>query len=76
MPPNKSNDKSEYKKTIKLELDKLKNGDIQNVKVDLTKVIRKLAKIIGVLSEDVYVPIQFKEILCFKWSNNPFVNER
>ena len=54
MPPNTSNVKSEYKKTTKLDLDKLKNCDIQNAKVDLTKVnIRKLAKIIGVLSEYV-----------------------
>ena len=50
MPPKKS----EYKNKINLELDKLKNGDIQKVKVDLTKIkINTLAKKIGVLSEDV-----------------------
>ena len=54
MPPKKSNDKSSYKKKIKLDLDKLKNGDIQMVKVDLPKInIKKIAKRIGVLSEDV-----------------------
>ena len=54
MPPKKSNDKSAYKSKIKVELEKLKNGEIQNVKVDLTKInIRKLAKRLGVLSEDV-----------------------
>ena len=46
--------KSDYKSTINLELDKLKNGDIQKVKVDLSKFnIKKLAKRIGVLSEGV-----------------------
>ena len=50
MPPKKP----EYTNTINLELDKLKNGDIQKVKVDLTKIkINTLAKKIGVLSEDV-----------------------
>ena len=50
MPPKKSS----YKNNIKLELEKLKNGEIQNAKVDLTKIkIMKLAKRIGVLSEDV-----------------------
>ena len=34
MPPNKS----EYKKTINLELDKLKNGEIKGAKIDLTKI--------------------------------------
>ena len=50
MPPKKS----EYKNKINLELDKLKNGDIQKVKVDLSKLnIKNLAKRIGVLSESV-----------------------
>ena len=50
MPPKSS----EYKNKINLELDKLKNGNIQKVKVDLTKIkISTLAKKIGVLSEDV-----------------------
>ena len=54
MPPNKSNDKSAYKSKLMLDLEKLINGEVQNVKVDLTKVsIIKLAQIIGVLSEDV-----------------------
>ena len=35
-------------------MDKLKNGDLQKVKVDLTKInIKKIAKRIGVISEDV-----------------------
>ena len=37
MLPKKTNVKSEYKKTIKLELEKQKNGEIQGTKVDLTK---------------------------------------
>ena len=54
MPPKKPNGKSEYKKTIKLELEKLKNGEIQGTKVDLTQIkINTLAKKIGVLSEGV-----------------------
>ena len=54
MPPKKSNVKSEYKKTINLELEKLKNGEIEGTKVDLTKIkINTLAKKIGLLSEDV-----------------------
>ena len=54
MPPNKSNDKSAYKSKIKLELEKLKYGEIQAATVDLTKInIIKLAKRIGVLSEVV-----------------------
>ena len=38
MPPKSSSDNSPYKKKIKLDLDKLKNGDIQKVKVDLSKL--------------------------------------
>ena len=50
MPPKRS----EYKKTIKLELEKLKHGEIQGTKIDLTKIkINILAKKIGLLSEDV-----------------------
>ena len=45
MPPNKPNDKSAYKRQIRLELEKLKNGEIQGTKVDLTKIkINTLAK--------------------------------
>ena len=54
MPPKSSSDSLSYKKKIKLDLDKLKNGDIQKVKVDLSKFnVKKLAKRVGVLSEDV-----------------------
>ena len=64
MPPKKSNVKSEYEKTIKLELEKLKNGEIQGTKVDLTKIkINTLAKKIGLLSEDVKV---YFYLLCSK----------
>ena len=49
-----SNDNSNYINQIKLNLDKLKNGDLQKVNVDLTKInIKKLASQIGILSEDV-----------------------
>ena len=52
MPPNFPN--GNYKSKIKLDLNKLKNGQTQNVKVDLTKVnVKTLASQIGVLSEDV-----------------------
>ena len=37
MPPKSSNDKSAYKNKIKLDLEKLKNDEIQATKVDLTK---------------------------------------
>ena len=54
MPPKSSSDKSSYEKKIKLDLEKLKNGDLQKVKVDLTKInIKKIANRIGALSEDV-----------------------
>ena len=54
MAPKSSNDNSAYKSKIKLDLEKLKNNQNQNVKVDLTKVnIKTLATQIGVLSEDV-----------------------
>ena len=54
MPPKSPNGNSAYKSKITLDLEKLKNGQIQHVKVDLTKVnIRTLATQVGVLSEDV-----------------------
>ena len=54
MPPKSSNVNSAYKSKIKLDLEKLKNGQFQHVKVDLTKVkIRTVTSQIGVLSEDV-----------------------
>ena len=54
MPPTSSNDKSAYKGKLKLDLERLKNGEVQATKVDLTKIkIKTLAKKIGVLSEDV-----------------------
>ena len=54
MAPKSSNDNSAYKSKIKLDLEKLKNNQIQNVKVDLTKInIKTLATQLGVLSEDV-----------------------
>ena len=31
MPPNSSSDKSSYKKKIKLDLEKITNGDLQKV---------------------------------------------
>ena len=52
MAPKYSNDNSAYKSQIKLDLEKLKNNQIQNVQVDLTKVrIKTLATQIVVLSE-------------------------
>ena len=54
MAPKSSNDNSAYKIKTKLDLEKLKNNQIQNVKVDLTKIdINVLATLLGVLSEDV-----------------------
>ena len=54
MPPKYPNYNSAYKSKIKLDLEKLKNGQFQHVKVDLTKVkIRTVTSQIGVLSEDV-----------------------
>ena len=38
MPPKSSNEKSAYKSIIKLDLEKLKNGEIQAAKVDLSKI--------------------------------------
>ena len=54
MPPKSSNGNSAYESKVKLDLEKLKNNQVQNVKVDLSKVsIRTLASQVGVLSEDV-----------------------
>ena len=54
MPPKSSSDSLSYKKKIKLDLDKLRNGDVQKVKVDLKKFnVKKLAKRVGVLNENV-----------------------
>ena len=54
MAPKSSNDNSSQKSKIELDLRKLKNNQIQNVKVDLTKInIKTLATLLGVLSEDV-----------------------
>ena len=51
---NPSNGNSSYKAQIKSRLGKLKNDQIQNVKVDLTRIIIKtLAPRIDVLSDDV-----------------------
>ena len=59
MPPKSSNDNSAYKSQIKLDLEKLKNNQIQSVKVDLIKInIRTLATQLGVLSE--YVKLYMK----------------
>ena len=53
MPPKSSSDSSSYKKKIQLDLNK-RNGDIQKVKVDLSKFnIKKATKRIGELSESV-----------------------
>ena len=54
MPPKSPNYNSAYESKIQLDLEKLKNDQIQHVKVDFTKVnIITLAKQVGVLSEDV-----------------------
>ena len=37
MPPKSPSDDLSYKKKIKLDLDKLENGGIQKVKVDLSR---------------------------------------
>ena len=41
MQPKKSNDKSEYKNKLKLDSEKLKNGEVHATKVDLTQIIIK-----------------------------------
>ena len=54
MPPKYPNDNSAYKSKIKLDLEKLKNGQVQHVKVDLTKDnIRTLATQLDLLSNDI-----------------------
>ena len=53
MPPKVQNENA-YKDQIKLNLQKLKQNQIQKVKVDLTKInIKTLATKIGIVSEDV-----------------------
>ena len=52
--PKTLNDNSNYINQIKLKLEKLKNGNLKKVHVDLTKInIKTLASKVGVLSEDV-----------------------
>ena len=54
MPPKSPSSKSPYKSKLKLDLEKLKNGEAQATKVDLTKIkTNTLAKKMGLLSEDV-----------------------
>ena len=54
MTPKSPNVKSAYKGKIKLDLEKLKNGEIQAAKIDLTKInMKTLANKVGMLSEDV-----------------------
>ena len=54
MPPKSSNSNSAKGGEIELDLEKLKNGQIQNVKIDVPNVnTRTLASQVGVLSEDV-----------------------
>ena len=54
MPPKSSSDNLSYQTKITLDLNKLKSCDIQEVQVDLPKINKKkLAKRIGVLSEEV-----------------------
>ena len=54
MAPKSSNDNSAYTSKIKLYLEKLKNGQVQNVKVDLTKTnIKTLATQHDLLSNDM-----------------------
>ena len=53
MPPKSPNGNSAYKRKIKLYSEKLNNGQVQHVKVDLTKVnIRTLATQLDLLSND------------------------
>ena len=50
---NKASNKNTYRLTVKEHLDKLKNKSIQNVRIDLTKIIIKtLATYLGYLSDD------------------------
>ena len=54
MAPKSSNGNSAYKSKIKLDSEKLKNGQVANAKVDLTKINTKaLATKLDLLSSDV-----------------------
>ena len=45
MPAKRSNVKSEYKNELKLDLGKLKNGEVQATKIDLAKInIKNISK--------------------------------
>ena len=59
MAPKVQNE-TPYKDQIKLNLQRLKQNQIQKVKVDLTKInIKTLATQIGVLSEDVKLYMKY-----------------
>ena len=70
MPPKNSSDKSSYKNKRKLYLGKLKNGEVQATKIDLTKIkiknISKENRFVKCRCKNVYVSVQPKEILCLK----------
>ena len=54
MPPKSSSDKPSYKSKLKLDLEKLKNGEVQATKIDLTQIkIKTLANKLGLLGEYV-----------------------
>ena len=62
--PKPSNDVSAYKSKIKLYLGKLKNGQVENVTIDLTKRTTKktLATQLGLLSNDMKMPMVLPSI--------------
>ena len=75
MPPKSSSDNLSYKKKIKLDLDKLKNGDIKKVKVDLSKInIKKIAKRIGVLSDGLKLTMRLPSSNRFYALNDRTIN--
>ena len=54
MPPKSSNDNSAYKSKMELDLEKLKNHQIQNIEINLTKInLTMLATQLDVLSNGV-----------------------
>ena len=71
----KSKPEAENKRDIIANLEKLKNGEQQHIKIDLTKInIKTLARSVGVISEDVKVYMKFIDLKRYYALNDRIIN--
>ena len=72
-PKNKSD--AENKRDIIANLEKLKNGEHQHIKIDLTKInIKTLARSVGVISEDVKLYMKLIDLKRYYALNDRTIN--